>query len=155
MKKVLLVAVICTLVDQVVKAIVVNNLDFNESIEVISGFFSLTLLQNTGAAFSILSSGTLFLVLVSLVALNLIYWFLIKDKNLNKLETIIYGVLIGGILGNLIDRIFHGYVIDYLDFKIFGYNFPVFNLADICIVVTIILIIIFTLKGEKNETKSK
>ena len=153
MKKVFLIAIICTLVDQVIKLIITNSLDFGDSIQIIPSLFSLTLLQNTGAAFSIFSSGTI--VLISLVALNLIYWFLIKDKDLNKLETIVYGVLIGGILGNLIDRVFYGYVIDYLDFNILGFNFPVFNFADICIVVTIILIIIFTLKGEKDARKSK
>ena len=155
MKKVFLIAIICTLVDQVIKLIITNSLDFGDSIQIIPSLFSLTLLQNTGAAFSIFSSGTIVLILVSLVALNLIYWFLIKDKDLNKLETIVYGVLIGGILGNLIDRVFYGYVIDYLDFNILGFNFPVFNFADICIVVTIILIIIFTLKGEKDARKSK
>ena len=152
MKKVFLIAIICTLVDQVIKLIITNSLDFGDSIQIIPSLFSLTLLQNTGAAFSIFSSGTIVLILVSLVALNLIYWFLIKDKDLNKLETIVYGVLIGGILGNLV---FYGYVIDYLDFNILGFNFPVFNFADICIVVTIILIIIFTLKGEKDARKSK
>ena len=86
MKKVLLIAIICTLVDQVIKLVITNSLDFGDSIQVINGFFSLTLLQNTGAAFSIFSSGTIILILVSLVALNLIYWFLIKDKNLNMTE---------------------------------------------------------------------
>lgn len=155
MRKILLIAVICTLIDQVIKFIVTSNLNFGESFSIINNFFSITLLQNTGAAFSILSSGTLILILISLVALNLIYWFLIRGKILTKLENFVYGILIGGILGNLIDRVFHGYVIDYLDFQIFNYNFPVFNFADICIVVTIFLIIILILKGEKNARKGK
>ena len=113
------------------------------------------MLHNTGAAFSILTSNTILLILVSIVALNLIYFFLIRNRDLTKLENVIYGVLIGGILGNLIDRIIHGYVIDYLDFTIFGYAFPVFNFADICIVISIFLIIILTCKGEKNEVSSK
>lgn len=155
MKKVLLIAGICTLVDQVIKIVLTNILSFGDSITVIKNFFSFTMLQNTGAAFSILNSNTIFLILMSIVALNLIYWFLIKDKNLTKTETIIYGVLIGGIIGNLIDRIFHGYVIDYLDFNIFGYNFPVFNLADMCIVIAAFLIIIMIFKGDKHDIHSQ
>lgn len=63
--------------------------------------------------------------------------------------------MIGGILGNLFDRIIYGYVIDYLDFYIFGYNFPIFNIADICIVISVILIIIDTLWGGKGEVRGK
>ena len=112
-------------------------------------------MQNTGAAFSILSSNTLLLILISVLALNLIYFFLIRGKQLNNFEEIIYGILIGGIIGNLIDRVVHGSVIDYLDFNLFGYNFPVFNFADICIVISIILIIISICKGEKDGVSNK
>ena len=61
-----------------------------------------------------------------------------------------YSMLIGGILGNLIDRIIRGYVIDYLDFNIIGYNFPIFNLADIAIVISAFLLIINMSRGDKN-----
>ena len=63
-------------------------------------------------------------------------------------------MLIGGILGNLFDRIIYGYVIDYLDFYILGYNYPVFNIADMCIVISVFLIIIDTIRGGFNENKS-
>ena len=63
---------------------------------------------------------------------------------------IIYGILYGGILGNLVDRINHGVVIDYLDFKIFNYDFPIFNLADICIVLAMIFVIVSALRGDKD-----
>ena len=151
MKKVLIVVVICTLIDQVIKNLLIDG----SHIQVIQNFFSITWVENTGAAFSIFSSNTLFLILVGILSLNLIYWFLIKDKKLSKFEYITYGVLIGGIIGNLVDRVVHGYVIDYLDFNIFGYNFPVFNFADICIVVSIVLIIISIFKGDKHEVSSK
>lgn len=155
MKKILVIAFICTLVDQIIKNVLISVLSVGSSINVIGDFFSITMLENTGAAFSILSSSTLFLILISIVALNLIYFFLIKGKGLNKYEEIIYGVLIGGIIGNLIDRIVHGSVIDYLDFNLFGYNFPVFNFADVCIVISIILIIISICKGEKHGVSNK
>ena len=147
MKKILVISFICTLVDQVIKNVLISVLSVGSSISVIDGFFSITILQNTGADFSILSSNTLLLILISVLALNLIYFFLIRGKQLNNFEEIIYGILIGGIIGNLIDRVVHGSVIDYLDFNLFGYNFPVFNFADICIVISIILIIISICKG--------
>jgi len=155
MKKILVIAFICTLVDQVIKNVLISVLSVGSSISVIDGFFSITILQNTGAAFSILSSNTLLLILISVLALNLIYFFLIRGKQLNNFEEIIYGILIGGIIGNLIDRVVHGSVIDYLDFNLFGYNFPVFNFADICIVISIILIIISICKGEKDGVSNK
>ena len=155
MKKILVIAFVCTLLDQVIKNVLISVFSVGSSISVIDGFFSITMLQNTGAAFSILSSSTLFLILISIVALNLIYFFLIKGRELNRFDIIVYGVLIGGIIGNLIDRVVHGSVIDYLDFNLFGYNFPVFNFADICIVISIILIIIFICKGEKHGVSNK
>ena len=81
--------------------------------------------------------------------------FFIKNKELKTLEIITYGLLIGGIIGNLIDRIIFGYVIDFFDFLIFNYNFPVFNFADIFIVLSAGLIIIDTFRGETHEIRSK
>ena len=126
-----------------------------ESINIISNFWNITLVSNTGAAFSILSSSTPFLIIVSLITIILIYFFFIKGQNLKTYQTILYGLLLGGIIGNLIDRIIYGAVIDYLDFNIFGYNFPVFNLADTFIVIGVILIIIDIIRGARNEVSSR
>ena len=89
--------------------------------------------------------------MISVLALVTIYYYLIKDKDLNKIDIVSYSMLIGGIIGNLIDRIVHGYVIDYLDFKIFNYNFPIFNIADTLIVISIIIIGISLIVGEYRE----
>ena len=78
---------------------------------------------------------------------------LLKDVK-TKLDIISYSLLIGGIVGNLFDRIFYKEVIDFLSFNIFGYMFPVFNLADTFICIGIFIIIIKLLKGEKNENSS-
>ena len=130
-------------------------MSYGESINIINGFFNITLIGNTGAAFSILSSNTLLLIIISLVVLNVLYFCFIKGKNLNDFEQLSFGLLIGGILGNLIDRVLRMQVIDYLDFNFFGFNFPVFNLADIAIVISMILIAIQVIKGDKNGVSSK
>lgn len=155
MRKLYGFALITILFDQLIKNGLLFFMSFGQSITVIPNFFSITLIGNTGAAFSILSSNTLLLIVISVVVLNLIYFFLIKGKKLNDFEQISYGLLIGGIIGNLIDRALHMQVIDYLDFTFFGYNFPVFNLADIAIVISMVFIGIQVIKGDKNEVSSK
>lgn len=137
-------------IDQIIKGIVVFFMMPNQSIEVIKNFFSLTLVYNDGAAFSLFRGGRWVFILIAIVALNIIYIFFIKGKKLNKIETITYSLLLGGIMGNLIDRVVYGKVVDFLDFTIFGHDFAIFNFADICIVVAVILLIITVIKDEKN-----
>ena len=75
----------------------------------------------------------------------------IKKNNIqNKLELVSISLIIGGSLGNLMDRVVRGYVIDFLDFKIFNYNFPIFNLADTFIVIGVILLLLKELRKENN-----
>lgn len=148
MKKITLISLICIFIDQITKLIIKNTINLHSSIILIKNFFSLTYVKNYGAAWSILSGSRIFLIIIAIASLFLIYNYFIKDKNLSKLEIITYGLLIGGIIGNLIDRIVFGYVIDFFDFLIFNYNFPVFNFADIFIVVSAGLIIIDTVRGE-------
>lgn len=155
MKKIAIISLICIAIDQIIKAAVVTNMEFANSINVINNFFRLTYLQNTGAAWSILSGNRIFLVAITLIALIIIYYVFIKDKKLKSHEMIFYGVLLGGILGNLVDRVRFGYVIDYLDFNIFSYHYPVFNFADICIVISIIILLIIGLKEDKNGNNSR
>lgn len=154
MKKVFQISLGVLVLDQLIKNMLLLFMNYGDSINIIKGFFSITLIGNTGAAFSMFSSNTLLLIIISIICLNVIYFYLIKNKDLNKLENIYYGLLIGGILGNLVDRVVHMKVIDYLDFNIFGYNFPVFNLADITIVTAMFLIIYEVIKGGKNEASS-
>ena len=155
MKKLFGIAFITVLLDQLIKNGLLFFMNYGQSVTIIKNFFNITLIGNTGAAFSILSSNTILLIIISVVVLNVLYFFFIKGKTLTDFEQVSYGLLIGGILGNLIDRILRMQVVDYLDFNIFGYNFPVFNLADIVIVISMILIVIQIIKGDKNEVSSK
>ena len=142
MKKILIFSLIFIIIDVVVKVVVSNCIGLYDTIKVIPGFFNLTYVRNTGAAFSIMENNRMLFIIIGLVAIFLIYKFLIKDKYLNKLRIISYSMLLGGIMGNMIDRILYGYVIDYLSFNLFGFNAPIFNLADTFIVVSVILIFI-------------
>ena len=151
MKKVALLSLIVLVFDQILKFIIRSKLVLNETINVIANFFNITYVENDGAAWNILSGNKIILILIALLVLFFIFYYFIFNKKLNKIEVIAYSLFIGGLLGNLSDRIFIGRVIDYLDFKIFGYNFPVFNLADICIVLGVLIIIINEIRGEINE----
>ena len=151
LKRIVPFSLIIFIVDQVVKLIVSFNLELNSSIMVIKDFFYISYVHNLGAAFSILYGNRFFLVIVSFFALFLIYYFLLKNKVFRCFDVVVYSLLIGGILGNLFDRIVYGYVIDYLDFCFFGYNFPIFNIADTCIVVAVVLFVFDTLWGGRSE----
>ena len=156
MKKVALLSLIVLVFDQILKFIIRSKLVLNEAINVIANFFNITYVENDGAAWNILSGNKIILILIALLVLFFIFYYFVFNKKLNKIEVIAYSLFIGGLLGNLWDRIFIGRVIDYLDFKIFGYNFPVFNLADICIVLGVLIIIINEIRGEINgKTNSK
>lgn len=155
MKKLYGFSLMVILFDQLIKNGLLFFMSFGQSITIIPNFFSITLVGNTGGAFSILSSSTILLIVISIVFLNLIYFLFIRGKKLSDFDQVTYGILIGGITGNLIDRVVHMQVIDYLDFNIFGYAFPIFNLADIAIVISMFLIIIQIIKGDKNEVSSR
>ena len=144
--------IIFVFIDQLSKGIINLLMNLNQSIDIIPNFFRLTYVRNTGAAFSILSGSRWLFVILSIVSLNIIYRYFIYDKELGKKDTIIYSLLQAGIIGNLIDRVLFGYVIDFFDFNIFGYEFAIFNVADIFIVVSIILLIIV---GDKDGIFSR
>jgi signal peptidase II len=146
-KKIFYIALVIFMIDQVSKLILSNYLKDDL---VITNFFGLTPLTNTGAAWSFLSNHNYLIVLISLIILVILYRFMLSFK-LNKINTVAFGLVFGGILGNLGDRIFHGYVFDFLAFKIFNYDYPVFNLADSFIVIGTIILIIGIMKGDDTN----
>ena len=153
-QKIFNITAIILIIDQIIKIIIRSNLNEYQEIKIIKNFFSITLLKNTGAAFSILKNSTLLLIIISVLFILLISKYIKKEeKNLTKLDVYSYGIILGGIFGNLLDRIIHKGVIDYLSFRFFSYYFPVFNFADICITVGIALLIISTIVNEKKKDK--
>ena len=130
--------------DQVSKTIARSVLNFNRAIELIRGFFSLRLTENPGAAFGALGSWPPILILVGLAAVLIIVGMR-KERSKSRVLAISLGLLLGGTLGNLIDRIRFGHVTDFLDFtvRMDGRNlsWPTFNLADIAITFGVALLI--------------
>jgi len=148
-KKILIISGIVLLLDQLSKILAGAFLELNASKVLIKNFFNLTYVYNEGAAWSILTGKRIMLIVISLISLYIIYSF-IKDFKETKKNILAFGLLIGGILGNLLDRLFLGYVRDFLDFYIFGYNYPIFNVGDMAIFIGVILLLIAIVKGEDN-----
>ena len=155
MTTLLVISSLIILLDQIVKLLITHNLVVGESIKIINNFFYITYVNNSGAAWSILTGNRILLIVITLLVLFIIYKYLIKNKKLQKIEQIIYGLLVGGVIGNLIDRVVRGYVIDYLDFYIFNYDYPIFNIADAAIVIAVILLIYLIIKGDKYDSRRK
>ncbi len=154
-KKIFIVGIIVLFLDQLSKILVNTFISIDESVVIIDNFFSIVNITNTGAAFSILEGRTVFLIILSLLIILMLYK-MIGSFEKNKTNLFAFGLLFGGIFGNLGDRLFLGMVRDFLKFKIFGYNFPVFNIADIAIVLGVSLLAISIFKGNgSNENNSK
>ena len=140
------------ILDQIIKLLIQKNMSLYQEITIIPSFFTLYYVKNTGAAFSILQDSSSIILLISILSIITINYYIVKEKKMTKLSKISFGLLLGGIYGNLLDRIIHKSVIDYLSFSIFNYSFPIFNLADIGITVGVGLIILETIleKEAKN-----
>lgn len=145
--------------DQLTKTWIVRNLSFADRIPVIEGFFSLTHVRNPGAAFSLFATSPepfrrIFFVVVTLVAIVLVISFFRRLAPGDRLSALALGLVLGGAVGNLIDRLVYGEVIDFLHFRLFGgYAWPDFNVADSCIVVGVALLVLelFASEGEEED----
>lgn len=143
-KKMVIISTIVLIFDQILKSIVqISNVHFN----ILGNILKFNYYQNTGAAWSILQGKTVTLIIVSILMLILVYSMSFSYDD-SKMKNLSFGLLYGGIVGNLIDRIFYGFVRDFIDIRIFGYNFPIFNIADMAIVIGVIILVVSTIKGE-------
>ena len=152
-EKIYSVAAILIIIDQFIKLFIKSKMNLFDKIDIIPNFFSIYYIENDGAAFSILGGATVILIIVSFIVLFLLDRFVTKENIKSKFGVLSYGMVFAGIVGNLIDRCLYGSVIDYLSFYIFSYHFPVFNLADICIVVGIFLVVINIFVDEYKNKK--
>ena len=147
------VIIICCIgVDQITKIIARTYLQPKETITVIKNFFSFTYVENKGGAWGIFGGNLWLFIIITIGALGAMF-YLLKDFDIkgNPLYSISLALIIAGAIGNFIDRIIFKYVTDFLDFYIFGYDFPVFNFADICITIGVALLIIKLIFFSKGE----
>lgn len=144
-----LIFIFGVILDRVTKIWALNRLYSGKEIVVIKDFFSFAYLENRGAAFGILQNKIIFLVIITLVVIIGIVYFLIKYKPKSKVLRISLALIISGALGNLIDRVFYNFVVDFilLHYKDV-YYYPTFNVADMLVVVGTILLAIYLIKEE-------
>jgi len=130
-----LLLVLLAVLDQLTKIAATTYLQLHVRVKIVENFFYLTLSHNTGAAWSILEGQSMLFIVFAIAATGYIIYYLNTHKTINKWMKLSLIMIAAGAIGNVIDRIIYGYVIDFLDFYIFGYDFPVFNFADSCITV--------------------
>lgn len=142
------------IIDLISKILVLKYLDIMESINIIGNFLKFTHVNNTGAAFSMFSNDNVFVLVISLIIIISLVIYVCRLKNKKNRDKFVYSMILGGAIGNLFDRLVYGYVIDFIDIDIFGWNYPIFNLADSFIVVGVFLLIIFSWRKD-NGNNSK
>ena len=150
---VILLGLAIVLLDQFTKQWIRSTLVYGESRPLIEGFFNLTYVRNDGAAWNILSGHGIILILISVAILALLIVYRRSFLTEQLSHKILLGLMVGGIIGNLIDRIRFGWVTDFLDFQFGSYHYPSFNVADsaICIAVGLyILMNVFSPKDKKD-----
>lgn len=149
-------SLLIVVIDYILKILVINNLKPISHIEVIPGFFSLSYVENKGAAFGMLSDARWIFIVFTIAVIIFLIIYLFWKKPTAKPVLIALILIIGGGLGNLVDRIFYGYVVDYLSISFFP---PVCNFADYCVTVGAAILVIYLLffsdylkkdKGLKN-----
>jgi len=141
--------------DQITKLLVTGHMEIHQAIEIIPNFANLTYVRNTGAAFGLLSRAPEsfripFFIIIPLIALTVIILIFKKTKETELLMITSLSLILGGAVGNFIDRVRFGYVVDFADFHWFNkYHWPAFNIADTAIVIGVAFLIFYTLRPEK------
>ena len=145
------------LLDQWTKSLVVQRLPLYQRVEVIQGFFNLTHVRNTGGAFGIFGGekggvGSVLFVVVSMVAIGAIIFLFIRIREGEKTLALSFSLVLSGAIGNLIDRLRYGEVVDFLDFHLSTYHWPAFNVADsaICIGIGLMALELLRREGKKS-----
>ncbi|CAH8245258.1 signal peptidase II [Paenibacillus melissococcoides] len=147
-----LIALIVFLIDQGTKWVIATRLTLYEQIPVIGNFFLITSHRNTGAAFSILEDQRWFFVIVTIVVAIGIIWYMYKIRHQQgHILPIGLSLILGGALGNFLDRLLTGEVVDFLQFNFGTYTFPIFNVADMGITIGVGLVLLDAMLSVKRE----
>lgn len=144
-----LFAALLIAIDQITKWNIVQNFELYQEKVLVPGIFSLFYIQNEGAAWGIFQGKMIFFYLVTLLVVGYLVYMFHQEKNKTKLVGISFALILAGAIGNFIDRLLNGYVVDM--FRLDFINFPIFNVADICLTVGVVLMLIHVLFFEKEE----
>ncbi|MFD2616951.1 signal peptidase II [Terrilactibacillus laevilacticus] len=149
-----LLALIVLGIDQVSKYMIVKNMDIGQSITMIPDFLYITSVRNKGAAWSILEGQRLFFFIVTFVVLIIVIYYMQKIGRFRPLLGLGLAFVIAGTIGNFLDRLFRGEVVDFIHTVFGSYQFPVFNVADSSLFIGVVIIICYLLITEKKEKKN-
>ncbi|MET3682066.1 signal peptidase II [Alkalibacillus flavidus] len=150
-----IIAFILVAIDQITKWLVVKNMTLGESIEIMPQFFYLTSHRNSGAAWGMLQGQMWLFYIVTLIVVGVIVYFMREYRHGYPLLNVGFAFLLGGAIGNFIDRIRIQEVIDFFDFTILGYNFPIFNVADSALTIGVVIVIILMIYDEWQTKKGE
>ena len=152
---VLAIVAVTIIVDQLTKFLVVKYMTLGQSISVIDNFLYITSHRNEGAAWGILQGKMIFFYVVTLVVIGLvILWIRKLDIKKEKMLVIALSLILGGALGNFIDRVMYQHVVDFINTYIFGYDFPIFNIADSALCIGVFLMAVDAILDIKRHPQS-
>lgn len=150
-----LIAAFIIALDQFTKWLIVKNMNIGDSIPVIDNVLYITSHRNKGAAWGILQGQMWLFYAITVVVIVGIVYYIRKAARGNILLGVSLGFMLGGAIGNFIDRVYRKEVVDFIHTYIFNYNFPVFNIADSALVIGVILLMLQMLKEERESKKEK
>ncbi len=146
----LIITALVFIVDIASKFLIINHFYLYESVNLLP-FFSITYVRNIGAAFSIFEGQRLMLAAIAMVVSAVIIYLLYRNRRDKKLENFSLSCILGGALGNLFDRLYHGFVVDFLDVNFGDWHYPTFNIADCAICIGIALFVFASYKVKKDK----
>ncbi len=146
-----LIAIFVILLDQLTKWLIEKNMYLGESIPIINNVLYITSHRNRGAAWGILQGQMWFFYGITIIVILAIMYYLHKAAKGKWLLGVSLAFMLGGAIGNFIDRVFRKEVVDFIHTYIFGYNFPVFNIADSALVIGVILLMLQMIKEERDS----
>ena len=145
-------SVLAVAVDQITKAITRSSMDLYDSISILGDFFRLTYVENSGIAFGInFQGGPLIFTILASVATVAVAWYFWQSQSAHFIHRLGLSLILGGAIGNLLDRYMFGKVVDFFHFSFGQYSFPVFNVADSCVTIGMVLFIYSSYRYEDVE----
>ena len=145
----LILSILFVIADQVVKMWTVNNFSLHEGMEFMKGIVSILYVRNTGAAWGMFEGKMFFFYLITAVAVGTLLYLMFKEKGKSKLLLTAYSLILAGAVGNFIDRIRLGYLVDMFKFEFI--DFPIFNVADICLTIGVIFLFYYVIFKEQSK----